>query len=78
MEPKNMKRTYWYTWIFLALSFPMFTGCLALSFGGKTEVAPPKDLDRLTRLETRIQNLEQYVGIQSPQADTQFADNSAQ
>lgn len=41
------------------------SGCLALSFGGKTVEAPPcqcTDDGRLSALESRVQSLEQRLG----------------
>ena len=57
----------------LLLYTSMFTGCLALSFGGKTENNHTMETDRITRLEQRIQNVEKYVGIQPPTENVQYA-----
>ena len=59
----------------LLLSMSMCTGCLALSFGGKTEMNNPVELDRITKLEQRMQNVEKYVGIQSPPENVRYANN---
>lgn len=59
----------------LLISTPVYSGCLALSFGGKTEMTQPTDVERISKLEARLQNVERLVGIQSPPEEVRYASN---